>query len=68
LYSPEGQDIVAKHFFRPRDEQILAKYADQYPTVPLFTIDRVFGGWATAQKRHFDDGGVFDRIYEPQED
>jgi sulfate transport system substrate-binding protein len=68
LYSPEGQDIVANHFFRPRDEQTLAKYSDQYPTVPLFTIDRVFGGWATAQKRHFDDGGVFDRIYEPQED
>ncbi len=68
LYSAEGQEIVAKHYFRPRDEQLLAKYADQYPAVELFTIDQVFGGWTKAQKRYFDDGGVFDRIYEPQED
>ena len=68
LYSKEGQEIVAKHYFRPRDEQLLAKYADQYPSVQLFTIDEVFGGWTKAQKRYFDDGGVFDRIYEPREE
>jgi sulfate/thiosulfate-binding protein len=65
LYSPEAQEIVAKHFFRPRDEKVAAKYADKLPKLTLFTIDEVFGGWSKAQATHFDDGGVFDKIYAP---
>jgi sulfate/thiosulfate transport system substrate-binding protein len=65
LYSTEGQEIAAKHYYRPTQPEVLAKYATTFPKVSLFTIDEVFGGWAKAQKAHFDDGGVFDRIYEP---
>ncbi|HEY8518921.1 MAG TPA: sulfate ABC transporter substrate-binding protein [Gammaproteobacteria bacterium] len=63
LYTPTGQDIVARHHFRPRDPDVAARYADRYPALRLFTIDEVFGGWSEAQSRHFDDGGVFDQIY-----
>ena len=63
LYTPEGQEIAAKHYYRPRNQNVAAKYAQQFRKVQLFTIDEVFGGWAKAQKTHFDDGGVFDRIY-----
>ena len=63
LYSPEGQDIAGQNYYRPIDPTVAAKYAKQYPKVSLFTIDEVFGGWAKAQKTHFADGGVFDRIY-----
>jgi len=63
LYTPAGQEIVARHYFRPRDSEVGARYRDQYPGIRLFTIDEVFGGWNEAQARHFDDGGVFDRIY-----
>ena len=63
LYSPEGQEIAAKNFYRPTDEKVAAKYAAQFPKVALFTVDQVFGGWAKAQKTHFADGGVFDQIY-----
>ena len=63
LYSPEGQEIVAKHYFRPRLESVTRKYAAQFKPLQLFTIDEVFGGWQTAQKIHFDDGGLFDQIY-----
>ncbi len=63
LYTPEGQEIAAKHYYRPRNQNVAAKYAQQFPKVQLFTIDEVFGGWAKAQKTHFDDGGVFDQIY-----
>ncbi|MFH1556729.1 MAG: sulfate ABC transporter substrate-binding protein [Pseudomonadota bacterium] len=63
LYSPEGQEIAAKHYYRPRDPAIAAKYKDKFAPVELFTIDSVFGGWAKAQKTHFSDGGVFDQIY-----
>jgi len=63
LYTPEGQEIAAKHYYRPRNEAVAAKYAAQFPKLQLFTIDQVFGGWAKAQKTHFDDGGVFDQIY-----
>ncbi len=62
LYSPEGQELVGKHFYRPRDSAALAKYAKVFPSVNLFTIEEVFGGWQTAQKTHFKDGGVFDQI------
>jgi sulfate/thiosulfate-binding protein len=63
LYSPEGQEIAARNFYRPIDPAVAAKYAKNFPPVKLFTIDEVFGGWAKAQKTHFADGGVFDQIY-----
>ncbi|MEW6641512.1 MAG: sulfate ABC transporter substrate-binding protein [Pseudomonadota bacterium] len=62
-YTREGQDIAARNFYRPRDPEIAAKYADSFAKVGLFTIDEVFGGWTKAQKDHFADGGVFDQIY-----
>jgi sulfate/thiosulfate-binding protein len=65
LYSAEGQEIAARHYYRPQLAAVLAKYAKTFPKVTLFTIDEVFGGWTKAQKTHFDDGGIFDRIYEP---
>jgi len=65
LYSTEGQEIAAKHYYRPRNDAIRAKYATQFPVVDPFTIDAVFGGWSKAQKKHFADGGVFDQIYQP---
>jgi len=63
LYSPEAQEIAAKHYYRPRDTKVAAKYANQFAKVNLITIDDVFGGWDKAQKTHFADGGTFDRIY-----
>ena len=65
LYSKEGQEIVAKHHYRPRDEEVLAKFADKFVEVKMFTIDDVFGGWQKAQQEHFGDGGIFDQIYVP---
>jgi sulfate/thiosulfate-binding protein len=65
LYTLEGQEIVAKHFYRPRDPAVAARYEDKLPQLPLFTIDKVFGGWKAAQTTHFADGGVFDQIYKP---
>ncbi len=65
LYTEEGQEIGAKNYYRPRLEKVTAKYAARFPKVQLFTIDELFGGWQKAQKRHFDDGGVFDKIYSP---
>jgi sulfate transport system substrate-binding protein len=65
LYSPEGQELAAKHHYRPRLPEVAAKYADQFPTVDLFTIDEKFGGWRTAQEKFFADGGIFDEIYRP---
>ena len=62
LYTPEGQEIAARNYYRPRNPQIAAKYAQQFPQVQLFTIDQVFGGWTKAQKEHFADGGTFDQI------
>jgi len=63
LYSPEGQDIAGRNFYRPIDPSAQAKYAKQFPPIKLFSINEVFGGWTTAQKTHFADGGVFDQIY-----
>jgi len=63
LYSPEGQDIAGKNFYRPRDEKAAEKYKAQFTPVKLFTIDDVFGGWTKATEVHFKDGGVFDQIY-----
>ncbi|MFZ6755279.1 sulfate ABC transporter substrate-binding protein [Undibacterium sp. Dicai25W] len=64
LYSDVGQDIAAKHFFRPRSDAAAKKYAANFKPVSLFTIDEVFGGWKQAQKKHFDDGAEFDKIYQ----
>jgi sulfate/thiosulfate transport system substrate-binding protein len=60
LYTPEGQEIIARNFYRPRDPTVAARYAGTFATTTLFTIDEKFGGWTQAQKRHFADGGVFD--------
>ena len=66
LYSPEGQELCARHSYRPRDKAVAAKYAAQFPPINLVRIDdEMFGGWAKAQKKHFDDGGLFDQIYQP---
>ena len=64
LYTPEGQEIAAKHHFRPRLKDVAAKHADEFPSVELFTVNDVAGGWREAQSKHFNDGGVFDKIYE----
>jgi len=61
LYSKEGQEIIARHFYRPRDAQIAARYAERFPQLKLVSIAD-FGGWAAAQRTHFKDGGVFDQI------
>ena len=66
LYSPAGQEIAAKNFYRPRDAAVAAKYAQQFPKLELVTIDKDFGGWKTAQPKFFNDGGVFDQIYQAQ--
>ena len=66
LYSEEGQDLAGKHHYRPRLEAAVQKYSSKFPAVSLITIDDVFGGWDKAQKAHFDDGGVFDSIYQPK--
>ena len=63
LYSKEGQELAARHFYRPRDPAVLARYAGQFPAIELFTIDEVFGGWNQAQAKHFADGGIFDQLY-----
>ena len=63
LYTPEGQEIAARNFYRPIDAKVAARYDRQFPKLNLFTIDEVFGGWTKAQKTHFVDGGVFDQIY-----
>jgi len=63
LYSDEGQEIIAKNYYRPRNQQIAQKYADILKPVNLFTINEIFGGWQEAQKKFFADGGVFDQIY-----
>lgn len=65
LYSSTGQELAAKHFYRPRVAEAQAKYGAQFPALTLFTIDEMFGGWTIAQKVHFADGGVFDQIYQP---
>jgi len=61
LYSKEGQEIIAQHFYRPRDPQVAARYAARFPQLKLATIAD-FGGWPSAQRTHFSDGGVFDQI------
>jgi sulfate/thiosulfate transport system substrate-binding protein len=65
LYTPEGQEIVARNYYRPRLEEVAKKYASTFPKIKLVTIDEVFGGWQKAQKTHFADGAIFDQIYQP---
>ncbi len=65
LYSNVGQNIAAKHFYRPSNSEVLAKYASLFPKIKLFTINEVFGSWKNAQDKHFAEGGVFDQIYLP---
>lgn len=62
LWSDEGQEIAARHHLRPRSDKVLAKYAKAFPKLNLFTVDELFGGWKTAQKEHFDDGGIYDQV------
>jgi sulfate transport system substrate-binding protein len=61
LYTPEGQEIAAKNYYRPRNPEIAARYASQFARVELVGIDH-FGGWKLAQKTHFATGGIFDQI------
>jgi sulfate/thiosulfate-binding protein len=65
LYGKQGQDLAARNFYRPRLEEVAARYAEQFPKIPLFTVDELFGGWRQAQATHFADGGVFDQIHKP---
>jgi sulfate/thiosulfate transport system substrate-binding protein len=65
LYTRQAQEIEARNFYRPRDPEVLRAFARQFPSIPLFTVDEVFGGWQKAQATHFADGGVFDQIYRP---
>jgi sulfate/thiosulfate transport system substrate-binding protein len=65
LYTPVGQELAAKHYYRPRDREVAQRHADQFPDVKLLTIDNTFGGWRAAQAKFFADGGVFDQIYLP---
>ena len=62
LYSPSGQNIAAKHYYRPRNAKVLAQYKSQFKPLKLVTIDQEFGGWSKAQKKHFENGGIFDQI------
>ncbi|MEN3364061.1 MAG: sulfate/thiosulfate transport system substrate-binding protein, partial [Burkholderiales bacterium] len=64
LYSEPAQEIIARHYFRPRSPAVAKKYEASFKPIQLFTVDEVFGGWKAAQKKHFDDGGEFDKIYQ----
>ena len=65
LYSDEGQDLAARHYYRPRSAKVAEKHAAQFAKITLVTIDDTFGGWQKAQAKHFADGGIFDEIYQP---
>jgi sulfate/thiosulfate transport system substrate-binding protein len=67
LYSPQGQEIIARHYYRPRNAAVAKRYAAQFPKIKLVTVERVFGGWTKAQQTYFADGGVFDQIYQPNQ-
>ena len=62
LYSPQGQEIAAKNYYRPRNASVLKKYSTTFKPLKLVTIDKEFGGWTKVQKQHFDNGGIFDQI------
>ena len=65
LYSKEGQELAARHFYRPADPEIMTRHSETFPPVEMVTIDKDFGGWKAAQEIHFNDGGTFDQIYKP---
>jgi sulfate transport system substrate-binding protein len=65
LYSPEGQEIAAKRYYRPRSEAVAKKYANQFPNIKLFTLQEIIGDWQKTNKIHFADGGLFDQVYQP---
>jgi len=65
LYTEEGQEIIAKHYYRPSMESVMERHASEFPSINLFTIDEVFGGWDAAQEKFFVDGAIFDQIYQP---
>ncbi len=65
LYTPAGQELAARHFYRPRLASAAAKHQAQFPTLTLITVDEVFGGWKKAHAAHFADGALFDQIYQP---
>ncbi|WP_424923013.1 sulfate ABC transporter substrate-binding protein [Aureibacillus halotolerans] len=66
LYTETGQRLAAENFYRPRDEEILKEYADVFPEIDLITVDEEFGGWQKAQENHFNDGGIYDEIFQPK--
>src|SRR5262245_25841090 len=63
IYTPRGQEIAAKHYYRPRDGAVAQKFGGNFPKVELFTVDEAFGGWRKAQAEHFNDGGIFDAFH-----
>jgi sulfate transport system substrate-binding protein len=65
LYTDEGQEIGARHHYRPRNPGVLARHAAEFPKLKLVSVDEAFGGWQTAHKTHFADGAIFDQIYQP---
>jgi sulfate transport system substrate-binding protein len=65
LYSDEGQEIAARHHYRPRNAAVLGRHAADFPPLELVTVDEAFGGWQKAHKEHFADGAIFDQIYQP---
>jgi sulfate/thiosulfate transport system substrate-binding protein len=65
LYTPEAQELAARHYYRPADAQVAARHAKDFTAVKLFTLAQVSGDWRATQKKHFDDGGVFDQVYQP---
>ena len=62
LWTPEGQEIIAKHYLRPRNAAVLKKYAKVFPAVNTFSVEKLLGGWENVQKAHFADGGIYDQI------
>ena len=62
LFSPEGQEIIARHYFRPRDPAVLKKYASRFPAIRTFSVEGQLGGWKAVQQAHFADGGIYDQI------
>jgi len=66
LYTKEGQEVIARNYYRPRLKSVEEKYRSHFPVIKLFTINQVFGGWKKAQPAYFGDGGVFDQIYQPK--
>lgn len=66
LYTPEAQEIEAHHHYRPRNDEVLKRHANEFPSLTLFTVEQIAGSWKQAQQTHFNDGGVFDQIYQPK--